>query len=382
MYRYFNKKLVSKVVVGGMSSLMIAGAIPYTVLAAHEPANKPMKSYYTANLTQLNDSNVTGFAELDMKAKSNQANPNIKIKLRATGTTPGQTHPVHIHGKNNPEVALCPTTDADTNKDGFISVIEGAPSYGPIKVNLTSPQTPFGPSPSPLLFTPFAGTADNNNFPKADGAGNIALNQNYVFDTSEAAQAALASITPLEDQHIVVHGGMAPASVDADAFAALGTPITGSPEAIVYDVLLPVACGEINKVSADEVITPAPVVSAPVTPAPQPGAPVSPVDTTAVTDFKTKINLLTTNFQTAVQAAQVTFDASSVANKGSARDQYIAELQRARDHYVNQFYEARNQFVDIMNRAGNVEMRNNVSAQAEQGLANFTSTFEISKRDL
>ena len=382
MYRYFNKKLVSKVVVGGISSLMIAGGIPFTVLAAHEPANKPKKSHYTADLMQLNNSGVTGLAELDMKTKPNQA-PSFKVKLSATGTTPGETHPVHIHGKLTKEVAVCPTTSGgDANKDGFLSVIEGGPSYGPIKANLTSPQTPFGPSPTPVLFAPFAGTADNNNFPKADSVGNIELHQKYMFDNSAAAQEAKESILPLEDQVIVVHGAMAPASVDADAFAALGTPVTGSPEAIVYDVLLPVACGDISKVSTDEVITPAPVVSAPVTPTPQPAAPVSPVDTTAVTDFKTKISLLTANFQTAVQAAQVTFDASSVANKGSARDQFIAELQRARDQYVNQFFEARNQFVDRMNRAGNVEMRNNVTAETEQGLANFTSTFEISKRDL
>ncbi|HEX8523594.1 MAG TPA: hypothetical protein VF669_15170 [Tepidisphaeraceae bacterium] len=31
---------------------------------------------------------------------------------------------------------------SDTNKDGFISVLEGAAPYGPIKVNLTNPPTP------------------------------------------------------------------------------------------------------------------------------------------------------------------------------------------------------------------------------------------------
>lgn len=378
----FNKKQVSKVVLGGMSALLIAGGLPYAVLAAQEPANKPMKSRYTADLIQLNNSDVTGLAELNMKTKANQA-PSFKVKLSATGTTPGKTHPVHIHGKLTKEVAVCPTTSGgDANEDGFLSVIEGGPSYGPIKANLTSPQTPFGPSPTPLLFAPFAGTADNDNFPKSDADGNVSLNQTYKFDSSEAAQEAMESILPLEDQVIVVHGAMAPASVDADAFAALGTPVTGSLDETIYDVLLPVACGDISKVSTDEVTTPAPTVPAPVTPAPiMPDPGVSEDSTTAVSDFQARISQLEADFDAAVLSAQTKFETDKFINMGEARDRFIGTSQSARDRYINQFYEARNLLVDQLNRAGATELRNEVTAEAEQKIGVFSENFEITKKE-
>lgn len=227
----------------GISALAITGA-PLQVLATQGQAQVPAVATYSARLKQLNNSGVSGRAHLLFK--EGEGADTLRVNLHALGTTPNKTHPVHIHGRNHPEVAFCPTAAQDDNRDGFVSVIEGAETYGPIKFNLTSPQTPFGPGPTPALFTPFAGTPDASTFPKANGGGVIHLSQKYRFNDSVAAQGALASITPLEDQHIVVHGGMAPASVDADAFAALGTPVTGPLDAVIYDVLLPVACGEIT----------------------------------------------------------------------------------------------------------------------------------------
>lgn len=234
----------------GISALALV-SIP-TVAAAQNSdrwnnTQRSSFSRYTADLQQLNDSGVSGHAEFKFGEAGNSRDYKLKARLTAQGTTPDQIHPVHIHGKNNPEVAMCPTDAQDKNNDGFVSVIEGADTYGPIKINLTSPQTAFGAGPTPALFTPFAGTPDNNNFPKANADGTISLKQNYKFDGSAAAQGALASIKPLENQHVVVHGGMAPASVDADAFAALGATVTGPMSAEIYDALLPVACGEISK---------------------------------------------------------------------------------------------------------------------------------------
>ena len=226
----------------GISTLALVGA-PVSVFATSN-TDQTKVSTYSAYLNQLNNTGVSGKAHLNYQPGS--GTDALMVNLSARGTTPNQTHAVHIHGLNHPEVASCPTTAVNTNGDRFISVIEGAATYGKIKLNLTTPQTPFGPGPSDALFTPFAGTPGANNaFPKANANGSIHLNQRYNFDGSAAARGALASLMPLENQHIVVHGGMAPASVDADAFAALGAPVTGPMNAVVYDALLPVACGKI-----------------------------------------------------------------------------------------------------------------------------------------
>ena len=204
------------------------------------------KNYYTVDLTPLNNSGVTG------KGLLSYENNELTVNILANGLTPLKVHPQHIHGKDNPEVALCPTTKADTNSDGKISVIEGAPFYGPIKLNLTNPQTPFGKSPTPALFSPFAGTPDNNNFPIADISGKENFSADYSFDGSDDARKALQTLMPLEDQHVVLHGDMAPESVDAAAFTALGLPSNPDSSKLIYDSLLPVACGSIHMVTVNK----------------------------------------------------------------------------------------------------------------------------------
>lgn len=188
---------------------------------------------YTANLTPLNNSGVYGTSQLNLRGR------DLDVKLKATGLVPGQVHVVHIHGKLDGEDAKCPTIAQDTNHDGFVSVFEGAPKYGPIKLNLTSPQTAFGPNPNTVLFAPFAGVPKISDFPKVSAAGKLDYDNHYTFDMSKKAdRQAYASLTPLSEQHIVIHGAYAPENVDT----------AGGSSATVYDPLLPVACGTINRV--------------------------------------------------------------------------------------------------------------------------------------
>ena len=230
-------------VVGGVSALALT-ILPTAALAQHQNnSGSGSHQQYISSLLQLNNSGARGLARLTMDGRT------LTFNLSASGLTPGKVHPMHIHGKNNPEISSCPTTAADVNHDGFISVLEGAPAYGRIKVSLTSPQTPFGTPPTPALFFPFAGTANNANFPVADAQGRETFSQTYAFDNSDAAQQAFTSLMPLENQHIVLHGADAPKSVDAAAFAALGSPVTGDLSTVSYDALLPVACGQIMSLS-------------------------------------------------------------------------------------------------------------------------------------
>lgn len=187
-------------------------------------------SRYIVVMHPLNNSGVSGFGRLTMSGN------DIGVSLNAHGLIPGQVHMSHIHGTLDGSDATCPTTAQDTNHDGFVSVFEGATTYGPIKLNLTSPQTPFGPNPNAKLFAPFAGVPNMNNFPMTSANGGYRVNQDYTFDMSKADDAkAFSSLTPLDHQHIVIHGAFAPQNVDTE----------GGGSQQVYDPLLPVACGEI-----------------------------------------------------------------------------------------------------------------------------------------
>jgi hypothetical protein len=326
-------------------------AMPFGAFA--QDMSAPVTTEYKADLQQLNGSGASGNATLSTENGASFNGQPLTVSIAANGLVPSQTHAVHIHGKDNPEVALCPTVAADTNKDGFISVVEGAPSYGLIKMSLTSPQTPFGKPPTLALFTPFAGTPESSNFPKSDANGHFSQTGNYVFDSSPATQGALASLLPLENQEIVVHGGNAPASVDADAFAVLGAPVKGSLTDVSYDALLPVACGGIQKVTSTM---------------------------SMMTNGGSSQNQARgMDFKAMHQAALSQFEMNKAHDKGAARDQYLATLQSARDQYISQVYESRNMMVDMYNRTGSIQERDMVIRDAQQKVDDSSRTFESSK---
>ena len=230
------KKYIKKFSATGLTLTFAASSLvglSAPTFATASSVNEP--SRYIAPLHPLNRSGVTGMANLSLDSR--QPGASLEASINARGTEPNQIHAVHIHGKLDAEVAKCPTNRADTNSDGIVSVFEGAPDYGPIKVSFTDPITPFGPPANTTLFAPFAGAPVLNNFPKSDSAGKVNYNMIIPFDQgNQYAVQALASLTPLEDQHIVIHGGFAPESVDT---------MGGDPNKTVYDPLLPVACGSI-----------------------------------------------------------------------------------------------------------------------------------------
>ena len=348
---------------------------------------------YVAYLHPLNHTNVTG------SAKFEQSGDHLKVTIHATGLEPG-THPQHIHGKRQ-AAAECPTTAADLNKDGFVSVIEGAPSYGLIKMNLTSPQTPFGAPPTLALFEPFAGTANNANFPVVGTDGVLNFTSNYTFDDSVAAQQALASLTPLGDQELVLHGASAPKSVDADAFAAIGNPYPAGTDlsVVAYDALLPAACGEIDEASS-AVNTPEDTGGS-ITTVPAAvnslnsglnalqtqltdGLTIATANVTDASAFKAQASTASTTFSTKAQAAVATYQAniSGGMNRDEARNQLINTLSSAKDAELNTLTEARNQQIDQLNKAGNVANRDAFLNGFDTTLNQYKNVLEQAKNQL
>lgn len=126
---------------------------------------------------------VTGKATLTMDGDE------LTVMLDVKGVVPGHLHPQHIHGHDG--VSTCPTPRADANGDGFVSVGEGAPNYGPVLVPLTA-------------------------FPTPDGS-------RYHYEQTFTGQGGLEP----ERRAIVVHG----------------TFVDGA-----YDASMPVACGTVERV--------------------------------------------------------------------------------------------------------------------------------------
>ena len=109
--------------------LIIVLTLSITSLAfAH---NDRDSRHFEVDLASLNNSGVTGKAEISVEGDM------IKVKIEAEGLEPGMPHPQHIHGFDTPKNATCPGPDRDTDGDGFISVGEGLPDYGPVILPLT-----------------------------------------------------------------------------------------------------------------------------------------------------------------------------------------------------------------------------------------------------
>ena len=353
--------------------------------------------YYTANVKPLNRSNVSGTANFVLE------NRTLTATLDMQGLEPG-VHPQHIHGKEQAK-AECPTNADDVNHDKFISVLEGAPAYGPIKINLTSPQTAFGTPPTPALFTPFAGTPDNKNFPVAGADGKFHFVQTYNFDNSAAADGAFASIKQLDFQHYVVHGGTAPAGVDAAAFAALGSPRPAGfdPQAKIYDALLPVGCGTIEQVNAEAHGNSG-----------NNGNNGGNNDSSNMIDIQNindKLNQIQTqlsedlqsagnadnsgNFTDAVDNQINAFGDSVMSSTDNFKlnghnevqtdvnsNQLINRLASAKDNLTNQLTEARNMRIDQLNHDGDVAARDEFLASFDKSINTFSSSFEQIKNSL
>lgn len=157
--------------------------------AAHKDVNSSSKAkMYTAELTELNGSDVTGTAELVLEGNE------LTVIINAMNLVPDMVHPQHIHGfQEDNRNAKCPPASADSDGDGLVELGEGLPFYGPVLL----PLQPFPTAPD----------------------GMISFVQTYNVSDLDF------SVTPLQNRVIVLHGMY----VDGE-----------------YVATLPVACGQIQ----------------------------------------------------------------------------------------------------------------------------------------
>jgi hypothetical protein len=161
---------------GALLGLVAAGTLANPASAASPKAAK----VYHADLEQLNRSGAHGEATIIVKGDQ------LTVNIEAEGLAPNLVHVQHLHGALA-AANECPDMDADTDEDGFVSVLEGVPYYGPIAASLTS----TGDT------SPAAGLTVSL-YPVADAQGRIDYHRTF-----RVSSAMAAGIT---DFHIVQHG--------------------------------------------------------------------------------------------------------------------------------------------------------------------------------
>jgi hypothetical protein len=135
------------------------------------PATAPTQvtiSHYTATLSALNATHVTGKADFRVTGKV------LIVTITATGLEPNKEHYLHIHGAADTQVT-CPTP-ADADPNGHITIDKALTIIGPIALDLQP-------------------------YPQPDAQGNISWSQTFHLDGYN-----VSDILPLTHHVIVLHG--------------------------------------------------------------------------------------------------------------------------------------------------------------------------------
>lgn len=160
----------------------------------------------------------TGYKEVKGVANLNIQGDELTIKVNANGLQPGMIHPQHIHASGT-----CPSMDDDANGDGFLDVIEGVPSYGPIFVSLDAD---------------LADLSFQTSFPNPDNTAGAITYKNSV--SVNELESAAGEPLDLEGRHLVLHGVSADTELPESVQSLGGLPSS---------LTLPVACGEVVAVN-------------------------------------------------------------------------------------------------------------------------------------
>lgn len=206
-----------------------AAALCFAATAA--PAQADSGTSYQATLAAINGSGASGTFMLSLNGNSATITEHV-TGLAATFSGAAYPHVQHIHGNAQ---GVCPTTSADTSKDGVISTTEGAPSYGGILTTLsTSGDT-----------SPAAGT----NIKTAPGGASYDYSRTIALDS--ATVASLKGGTAV----IVVHG-LNPTTLSAAAQAEKSDLVPSLPLAATSPALCgKVVASQMNSVPTGSVAT-------------------------------------------------------------------------------------------------------------------------------
>ena len=167
---------------------------------------------------QLTNSKISGQAIFII------ADGKLKITMVVKGLTPGM-HLGHIHGFISDKAATCPLSNADTNGDGIIDLMETEPYAGVTLI-------PFNADPVGLKIK-------SDTYSVADKDGLLTYEITVQLDKLNAAIKREYGIDKLDLDHrvIFIHGVPGKTSLPNTVKSLPGVP--------AY-ITVPIACGEIK----------------------------------------------------------------------------------------------------------------------------------------
>ena len=124
---------LSVAALGGTALMVVPPAATAAPASSTTTSNHGYVARAVAHLDPLNNSGVSGVGVVSLKVSKNR----INVVVRANGLLANMPHAMHIHWGATAKHE-CPTVKRDTNRDHRLNVAEGIPSYGPIRVSLTT----------------------------------------------------------------------------------------------------------------------------------------------------------------------------------------------------------------------------------------------------
>ncbi len=170
-------------------ALAAAGSVGMagTATAAHDDNPSAKVASYSYGLNPVQAESVPNSQATGTTRVKALPNGKVQVKVKASGLAPNLPHAMHLHGVPGEAQDLgCPGPAADTDGNGFVTIIEGLPFYGGILASLT---TSGDTTPGSALAL--------DRFPVADENGNLSYSRTF---RSAAAFANAGTV------QVVVHG--------------------------------------------------------------------------------------------------------------------------------------------------------------------------------
>ncbi len=197
-------------IAGGAAALVIFGFTASPVHAQQET--------FSAPLSPLNRSGDSGSASVSLNGNQ------LTVRVEATGVSPGAPHAQHIHiGGTN----TCPPASAASQNEprDLIDTAEGQPSYGEVRVSLTT--TGATGADSALAV---------ERFPTADGSGRYLYTRTFDLPSGVSADDVRRGV-------IVVHGI---SELFGDQAAYDGDPRSSLNPDLPLEATIPALCGKLT----------------------------------------------------------------------------------------------------------------------------------------
>lgn len=214
--------LMKKSLIGLTAAACGAVLLANPASAAHEDQ---MRRVFTADLGSLNGTDSGG----DVTVEVFDQNTAI-VTIEAEGMQPDAPHAQHFHGEFG-TVAECPSVAGnDADGDGFVSTVEGIPSYGSIKQSLT--------------------TEGDTSADSGLAVERFPASEDGTYSYMRVFEVPLDVASNMGNLAVVLHG----ADFD-DSGAYDGEKRSSLTDDLPFEATVPVACGELD---LQEIVIPAP----------------------------------------------------------------------------------------------------------------------------